>query len=746
MKQHLMHSTRSFILTALTFLVAICSHTFAAPLRVLVSSDTESFRTEYTGALKTTGAVVTASTLPNAASLAAVDAVLLQSAKFEALPADAQAALADFAKRGGGIVAVNGAVAAGDVAWGKAVLGGAWDATQSRKFRSTMMLYVRTDSHPIVAGASTFDVNDDTLYDLALDPNVFVLGSAFTPKVTNARSSKRAEKEKARLENDRASIFDIQPQMWAFEDATHRAAVFLQGAEETLKHASIRSFILRGVAWAAKRADGDELCAKADLATLRYPAGGPRRAEDAIRQFEMQPGFHASVVASEPLISKPIAVQWDARGRMWVAETPEYPNGRRPLTAEAWKEGGVLEPGRYDRPARDTISILEDTNGDGVMDRKTVFHTGLELVTGFCFYRDGVIAVAHPNIVWLRDTDGDGKADQEVPLFGGFTPTDTHFVANHFIAAPDGWIYASTGSGAEATRPGTDKVVARISPGVFRFKPDGSAMEQVASLHGNTFGAEVTSDMEIWHGKATTGDPLQHVVLPEWVLAKGHGRSAKSTQAVNPERPVTRADLPDRAPLMQIDHVGGYSAACSSLVYEGGAWPAEYNGMIFCTEPILDIIHHERLVPAGPTFTGELVLENKEWLRSRDHFFCPIDVTIGPDGAMYVLDFYTPVVAHNDPRGAQPSKSRASIRPDREHYFGRIYRIQYDNAPKLPLPDLTKADGAALVAAFMHPNRVVRFNAIRVLMEKADTLGVAAQPALAAMLGEKFTPAHILAL
>ncbi|MGN6553951.1 MAG: PVC-type heme-binding CxxCH protein [Verrucomicrobiota bacterium] len=715
----------------------------AAPMEVLVVSDTDSFRSEYSAALGEGGAKVTTATTPNAANLARVDVVLLHQAKFESLPATAQAALAAFAQRGGGIVAVNAAVAAGTVAWGKAILGGAWDV-ESQKFNSRMSLYVHSNAHPIVEGASSFDVNDDTLYDLTLDDEIFVLGSAFTPKMNGSR---RALEERNKFKEVRALIYDIQPQMWTFEDSHHRAAVFLQGAPETLKHASMRAFILRGIAWTARRDNVDELCSAADLKDLRYPVGGPQRANDVIKTFRMQPGFHASVVAAEPLVNKPISVQWDARGRLWVAETPEYPNGRRKISAEPWKETGVLEPGNYDRPGRDRISILEDTNGDGLMDKKTIFYEGLELITAFCMHRDGVVVASQPNLIWIRDTNGDDHADTVLPIFGGFAPGDTHFVPNHFMNAPDGWIYASSGGSLAVTKPGSNEKLTRIAPGLFRFKPDGSAIETVASQGGNAFGAEITSDFELFHGQATSGNPIQHVVLPETVLARAPNTRARSMNSVNPGRTVARTDLPDRAPLMQIDQVGRYSAACSTMVYEGGAWPKEYDGTIFTTEPILDIIHHERLKPVGPTFTGELILQDAEWLRSMDYLFSPIDVTFGPDGALYVLDFYTPVMAHNDTRGPRHSRSGASIRPDREHFFGRIYRIQHEDAPKLTNPDLTKADAAGLVSAFRHPNRVVRFNALRVLMEQADTLGVQAVPALNAMaLDEKFIPARILAL
>ncbi len=716
----------------------------AAPLRVLISGTNAALSGPYTTALKAGGAQVTTGE-PDEAKLANTDVVILHSDKFDPISSNAQAALTTFANRGGGIVALNGAVASGSVAWGKETLGGAWDPKDSRKFKDEMMLYVVSNSHAIVKDSSPFDIMDETYYDLDISEKAYVIASAFT---LYGKDAKRGEGPRVPDRDVRSSIFDLQPQMWTFESGKHRAAVLLQGAPETMAHASMRSFILRSVAWTGKLENVDTFCSKADLATLRYPAGGPLRAEDSIKKFQMQPGFVANVVAEEPLINKPIAVQWDGKGRIWVAETPEYPNGKRPLNGPSWKETGVREPGNYDRPGRDSISMLEDTNGDGLMDKKHIFYTGLELVTGFCLSGDGVIAVAQPHIISLRDTDGDGKADAEKPLFGGFAPGDTHFVANHFVEAPDGWIYVSTGSGADATNPATGKLMAKISPGVFRFKPDGSAIEQVASQGGNSFGGEVTSDMELYHGKATSGNPVQHVVLPEWVLARASGVKADSLFSVNPGREVARKDLPVRANIRQIDQVGRYSAACSTAVYEGGAWPKEYNGMIFMTEPILDIIHCETMKQDGSVMKGpDKIDAQAEWLRSTDYWFCPVDVSFGPDGAMYVLDFNTPVVTHNDTRGPQHSKSGASIRPDRDQYFGRIYRIQHQSAPKFPIPDLYNANAAALVAAFKHPSKVVRFNAIRILLEKSDTLGKQAVPALTSMASaEPSAPSRILAL
>ncbi len=717
--------------------LSMAASALAAPIKILLVADSPEGGESCRALLDRPGVQVKAATELDDAALANADVLLFHGGAFQPLAATHREALEAFARRGGGIVALRGAIAFGEAPWWKTLLGGAWTA-ESRKFANKLMLFTLTDAHPITRAASPFDLDDDTIYDLETDPAINVLASAFTPKITGKRADQRAGQN-----GDRANVYDLQPQMWTYEAPDHhRAFVLLQGEPETLKHPSIRSFVLRGIAWAARRDNVDELCSAEDMATLRYPKNGAQTAADTVRSFELQPGFKASVVASEPLITKPVAMQWDEQGRLWIAETPEYPNGRRPLVAEPWKETGVLVPGKYDRPARDRISILSAPDANGEFTRKTVFHEGLELVTGFCLYGDGVIAVAQPDIVFIH---GEGAAQKVERLYTGFTPGDTHFVANHFIVAPDGWIYANTGSGPDAVSVPHPEVKARLSSGVFRFKPDGSAIEQVSSKGGNAFGLDITSDGEIFFGQATSGNPVQHVVLPESILAKGKTGNAISAESVIKQRKVIRPDMPDRAPFMQIDVVGGYSSACASTVYEAGAWPPEWSGGVFCTEPILDIIHHEKLVPAGETFTGEMVPPDKEWLRARDFRFLPHYLELGPEGAKYVLDFYCPIVAHSDTRGPLHSKAGASVRPDRDHYFGRIYRIQYDQAKKLEIPDLSKADVATLVQAFTHPNKLTRFTAHRSLMSRPDA--ATAVPALKTMAdSEKFGPARILAL
>jgi putative membrane-bound dehydrogenase-like protein len=676
----------------------------AAPVKVLISSDLpEVARAAWTGS----PAVVSWTTQPTAQDLAKVDVFVLHRAKPDQLTAPAQQAIAEFVKRGGGIVVLGHGLACGDSAWGKLIAGAGWGA-ESRSLAGLHILCFRTDAHALTKDVADFNLKDAIFYDLEFADKVDVLCSAFTPKL--GKNSKAVAED--------VSIYDIQPQLWVRESGKQRSVVFAQSSANALNHLSYRALLKRAVAWVAHQEAVDSLCLKPELADLRYPAGGPRRAEQTVAAIKLPAGFKTTVVATEPLVHKPIAVQWDAAGRMWVAETPEYPNGRRPLVAESWKEGGSLVPDVYDRPAQDTLSILYDDNGDGVMDRREVFFDGLELITGFCLHRDGAIVVSQGGISWLRDTNGDGKADVREEIFEGFTPTDTHFVTNHLIQAPDGWIYASTGSGTVARQPKTRKEIGRVSPGIFRFRPDGSAIEQIASQGGNSFGAEVTTDMEVFHSKATTGNPVQHAVIPEATLARNAGTSTQASHAVNPGRKVVRADRPTRAPFVQVDLVGLFTAACSTLVCEEPNWPSEYQRNVFLTEPILDVIQRELLVPEGPSYRGDPGPQGGAWLRSEDEWFMPITLAFAPDGSMVVLDFYSPVVLHNDTRGPLHSRSNAAVRPDREHHYGRIYRITPPNNTPLKVPDLTQAGAPDLLAALNHPSRTVRANAQRLLHEK----------------------------
>src|ERR1043166_7425481 len=301
-------------------------------------------------------------------------------------------------------------------------------------------------------------------------PEARVLAATYTPnKPDNGRGNSQGR--------GKPSVYDIQPQMWAYEKDNYRSFVCLLGHNyQTFNLPHVRAVILRGIAWAGKRAHVDELCRPEELASLRYPEGGPTAPEKAAAKLEVHPDFNLQLVASEPLINKPINLDWDPAGRLWVAETPEYPNGRREPKTDlkaSWKDSGFrIHPPARDRPAIDRISILSDTDGDGRMDKKEVFYEGLELVTSFAFYKDGVIVSQAPDILWLRDTDGDGRADKVEKLYTGLGIGDTHAVINNLRWGMDGWIYATHGysSSAHVYNGDKSKDFGRIGSGVVRFR------------------------------------------------------------------------------------------------------------------------------------------------------------------------------------------------------------------------------------------------------------------------------------
>jgi putative heme-binding domain-containing protein len=218
-----------------------------------------------------------------------------------------------------------------------------------------------------------------------------------------------------------------------------------------------------------------------------------------------------------------------------------------------------------------------------------------------------------------------------------------------------------------------------------RFKPDGSAFEQYASRGGNTWGLDITRDGQVFFTQPTSGNHFLHVVLPEYVLAKGKLPGVMGTNGMLPKEPTyPLMSWPEQA-YVQIDQVGSYTAAAGCAIYEGGAWPAKWNYSYFCTEPTLNIVSHFFVEKDGVTYKAhrEAGREKTEFIRSKDLWFRPIENRVGPDGALYVVDFYNQAVIHNDTRGPVHGPANAAVRPDRDHYFGRIWKVQHKQATKV---------------------------------------------------------------
>lgn len=705
----------------------------AEPLRVFIRGgvkthgpgqhDHPRFLGEWTKLLNERGAKVDGGMdFPTAEQLEKADVLVMFAADAGKISPPQREYLDKFLKRGGGMVCIHDAVCGNDAPWFKTIIGGAWEHGYSKWFEGEMSFYYMDTEHPITKGVSNFDLDDELYYDLHMMPEAKILAATYTPYRSNKGRAGGVPP------SGKPSVYDIQPQMWTYEKDNHRSFVSLLGHNyKTFNLPHVRAVMLRGIAWAGKRANVDELCNKEELASLRYPEGGPTAPEKAAAKLELHPDFNIQLVAAEPLINKPMNIDWDPAGRLWVAETPEYPNGRREPKAEMkdapWKDSGFrVRPPATNRPAIDRISILSDTDGDGRMDKKEIFYEGLELVTSFVFYKDGVIVSQAPDILWLRDVNGDGKADKVEKLYTGLGTGDTHAVINNLRWSLDGWIYATHGysSSAHVYNGDKSKDFGGIGSGVLRFKADGSMIEMVSSKGGNTWGMETTSDGELFYTQPTSGDLLNHIVSFESDLARGKVGNATSFKPVIRGQKSFPLITYNQQAYVQIDLVGYFTAAAGCAIYDGSTWPGDWNYSYFTTEPTINIIHHQVVEPNGVTFKAHKTRE-AEFIGGRDKWFRPIDTRIGPDGALYITDFYNQAVAHNDTRGTIHGPANAALRPDRDHYFGRIWRVNHKQAKAIKVPNIAKANTKDLVEAIQSPNRHVRLNAQRLLVEKNDS-------------------------
>jgi putative membrane-bound dehydrogenase-like protein len=735
MKRFLLPSIIAFALTTSATAVQ-------EPLRVFIRSgpkthgpgahDYPRFFKEWVPLLNARGARATgAEAFPTRAQLAETDVLILHSQEAGHIPDAADRAnLKEFLARGGGLVVIHAGSVTRDPDWFRAVVGGAWRNGTTRWLEGPMHLYFTDRDHAITKDASNWSMDDEIYYDMDIMPEARILAAAYTPKAAGARSES-FQKRAVELTGGgkRVSIYDIQPQMWTYERTAdggrtpYRAFVSIPGhMYENFNRPNYRTILLRGIAWAGRRANVDELARKEELGDgLRYVEGGPVHPAKAAGTIEVHPEFDLSLVAAEPLINKAMNIDWDEKGRLWVSETPEYPNGRRAPTTVAWKDSGYLHGMRQDRDPEDTISILTDTNKDGLMDRRHVFADKLELVTGFVFYRNGVIAATAPDIWYLEDTNRDEVADKRTKLYTGLGIADTHAVINNLRWGLDGWIYATHGySVGNVTSPDGKKEFGRDGSGVVRFKPDGSAFEQYSSRNGNTWGLDITWDGQVFWTQPTSGTVFFHTVLPEHVLARGRLPGTTSWKGmITAQRSYPLMDWPEQA-YVQIDQVRQFTAAAGCAVYDGGAWPDKWRYAYFTGEPTLNIVHQQFVVPDGISYATrkEAGREETEFMRSRDLWFRPIETRVGPDGALYVVDFYNQAVIHNDTRGPLHGPANAAVRPDRDHYFSRIWRVQHKQAKKLAVPALNRTDLPGLLRAIdTSPNSHVRQNAWRLARE-----------------------------
>jgi putative membrane-bound dehydrogenase-like protein len=413
----------------------------------------------------------------------------------------------------------------------------------------------------------------------------------------------------------------------------------------------------------------------------------------------------AELVVAEPLVVDPVAIDWGPDGRLWVVEMNDYPSGRR----ADYQPGG-------------RITVLEDTDGDGVYDKATVFLDHIPFPTGITVWRKGVLICAAPDILYAEDTDGDGRADVVRKLYSGFGSDNYQGRVNSLEYGLDGWVYGSCGLFGGTIRSFAGGEPLRLGDRDFRIRPDTGALEPAA---GRTQQGRVRTDWGDWLGCDNSNLCRHYPLLDHYLRRNPH--VAPPANAVNvPDYPDPNRLYPAR-PELQLFKLSGppgrTTAACGLGIYRDDLLGPEYRGNAFTCEPVNLVVHRLQLSPRGSSFAGRRAPDEteSEFLASTDNWFRPVQVRTGPDGCLWVVDMYRYVIEH--PRWIPPQDlARLDIRAG--DTLGRIYRIRpKDGAPR-PVPRLDRLDTAGLVAALDSPNGWQRDLAGQMLLWRADRAAV----------------------
>ena len=427
-------------------------------------------------------------------------------------------------------------------------------------------------------------------------------------------------------------------------------------------------------------------------------AEGPKSADAERSLLHLaDPSLEIDWVAAEPQVVSPVAMAWDARGFLFVAEMRDYPNAG---------DGG-------------TIRRLEDRDGDGRHETATVYAQGLPFPNSVLPHRDGVLVTAAPDLLFLRDTDGDGRADVTEVLFSGFGTGNQQLRANGLRWGLDGWVYGANGrsDGAIVSRRRPGDPVQSLKGRDFRFRPDTGEFETLAGrsqfgLAGDDWGHRFLSWNTI---------PLRHEVIPDAFLAR-----SVASAAVDPLAELLpagdRGEVFPKTPAPRVfnNESGRHFNALSGLhVFNGDALGEAYRGDAFVGESLLNLVHRRALVPDGATFRAERRESGSEFLAGSDPWFHPVQLATGPDGALYVADFYRRFVEHPD-WVAKDSRGRVDWSEGAAH--GRVWRIGREGQRRAPQHRPFRADAsvASLVASLDTANGWRRDTARRLLWERGD--------------------------
>jgi putative heme-binding domain-containing protein len=407
------------------------------------------------------------------------------------------------------------------------------------------------------------------------------------------------------------------------------------------------------------------------------------------RTFHLPPGFEIQLFAAEPDILKPMNMAFDAKGRLWVTVTQEYPF-----------------PAPTNRIGRDMIKVLEDTDHDGRADKITTFADGLNIPIGIYPWRGGCIAWSIPHIWWLEDTDGDGRADKREVLYGPLGwERDTHGLNSSFARGFDGWLYATHGYNNDTTVRGKDGHEVKMNSGnTYRMRLDGSRIEQNTWGQVNPFGLCFDALGNLYSADCHS-EPVYQLLRGGYYPSFG-----------KPD------DGLGFAPSM-IFHGHDSTAICGIYYVADDLWPEEYRDNLFSGNVMTSRVNRDAV-----TFHGSSPLANArpDFVVTDDPWFRPVNLALGPDGALYVADFYNRIIGHYEVPLNHPGRDRTS---------GRIWRIVYRGAEGQlkvrPRRDISEAPAEELVQALNDPNLTFRTLATDQL---TDRVGAAVVPMIKSAL------------
>ena len=657
------------------------------------------------------------------ATLAKYDALAVY-ANIDELPPKAEEALLQYVRGGKGLVPLHCASYCfrNSPAWVDMV-GAQFQRHDAGEFRTTILV----PDHPIMKDFRGFESWDETYVHTRHNP----------------RGRTVLEE---RVEGDHH-----EPWTWVRNEGKGRVFYTAWGHDQrTWGHPGFHNLVERGIRWAAGRdpaaagpyvdhptmntlPEGLEAFTFVPAKVPAYDASSskwgaqlepkqemqaPLSPEESRKHALVPEGFHVDLVAAEPTIeAKPLAMAFDANGRLFVAESLDYPNE-------------LVLPG--DGEGHDRIVRLDDTDGDGLVDARHVVADKLSIPTSILANDGGWIVAAAPFILALDDTDGDGTADTRRVLSKGWGTGDTHSGPSNLTWGFDGWVYGMVGYSGFDGEVGGERV--RFGAGFFRFLPDGSKLEFLRSTNNNSWGFGFTEEGLVF-GSTANGNPSEHMPLANRVYERVRGWSATTLGGIagSPMMELAKRSDGSDAPVRQVDHFGKFTAAAGHRLYTARAYPREYwNRTAFVCEPTGHIVSTFELTPRGAGFSSRMAWD---LLASDDEWTAPIAAEVGPDGQVWVVDWYNYIVQHNPtPAGFENGKGNAYETELRDKSHGRILRVVHGENEAAALRDLGAASDADLVAMLADSNLFWRIRAQRALVDRfARREGAKRAEALAAV-------------